>query len=174
MNLSSLVSTCAADLRANSGYPKSQVVLLGLRTAQYFRSKPGALSRLAFALVGAFYKIGAEWILGIEIPIGTSIGAGLRLRHGVGLVINPHAVIGRNVLLRHGVTIGNRHGLTDCPTIGDDVEIGASATLIGAITVGARSRIGAGVVLVEDVPEDSVAYSTGVVIRSRREHGSSL
>jgi putative colanic acid biosynthesis acetyltransferase WcaB len=157
--------TCARDLRANSGYPKSQFVLLQLRTAQLFRSRSNPLARVAYLLVAAVYKITSEWVLGIEIPVGTTVGPGLRLRHGVGLVVNPHAVIGANVLLRHGVTIGNRRSLTDCPTIGDDVEIGAGATLIGGITVGRGARIGAGVVLVEDMPDYSVAYLSGVVIR---------
>lgn len=167
MKISQWWNTCKLDLRANSGYPKSQAVLLGFRTAQYLRSKPNPLVRVPYAVVAGIYKFSSEWILGIEIPVSTSIGPGLRIRHGIGIVLNPHAVIGSNVLIRQGVTVGNRHTLTDCPSIEDDVELGASATLIGPIIVGKAAKIGAGVVLTEDVPEHGVAYVTGVVVRAR-------
>lgn len=168
MNLRQWLKTYTLDLRANSGYPKSQAVLFGLRSAQYLKSKSNPLARIAYILVGGFYKLSSEWILGIEIPVSTQIGPGLRIRHGVGIVLSPHAVLGRNVLLRQGVTIGNRRTLTDCPIVGDDVEIGASASLIGPIVIGTRARIGAGVVLIEDMPDYAVAYTTGVVVKAGR------
>lgn len=154
-----------ADLAANKGYPKSIVVLVLLRVAQYVRAKPGLAARLAYVVVGGGYKLVAEWVLGVEIPASTSVGAGLRLRHGVGTVVNPHAVIGDGVLLRHGVTLGNRRTETDCPVIEDGVELGAGAVVIGAVRVGAGARLGANVVVVEDVPARSVVHSPPTVVR---------
>jgi serine O-acetyltransferase len=76
----------------------------------------------------------------------------------MGVVIGETSVIGNNVTMYHGVTLGGvslkkgkRH-----PTIGDDVVIGAGAQILGAITVGSCSRIGANAVVVKDVPPDSV------------------
>lgn len=154
----------ALDRAANRGYPKSIVVLALLRLAQAVRSHRATRWTL-YPLVGTGYKLVSEWLLGIEIPASTSIGPGLRLRHGVGVVINPAAVIGANVMLRQGVTIGNRRHDTDCPQIGDDVEIGASATIIGAITIGAGARIGAGTVVAVDVPAGGIAHAAPTVIR---------
>jgi serine acetyltransferase len=90
------------------------------------------------------------------------------LRHGVGLVVNPYSVLGENVMLRQGVTIGNRRGDFDCPTIGRDVEIGAGATLIGAITIGDGAKVGAGAVVLGDVPPGGVAVATPATVRPPR------
>lgn len=165
MNANELRGVLRADLAANRGYPKSIVVLMLLRVAQYVRAQPGIAARLAYVVVGGVYKLVAEWVLGVEIPASTSVGAGLRLRHGVGTVVNPHAVIGEGVLLRHGVTLGNRRTETDCPVLEDDVELGAGAVVIGAVRVGAGARLGANVVVVEDVPVGSVVYSDPTVTR---------
>ena len=164
MKFSEWVAVCRADLRANAGYPKSRVVLLLFRTAQYLRASRMPWSRVGYVIVGTFYKIFSEWLLGIELPASTPVGPGLRLRHGVGLVVNPQSRIGAGVMLRHGVTIGNRRTSDDCPIIEDDVELGAGAVLIGAITVGARSKIGAGTVLLKDVPPDSVVFTRAEVV----------
>lgn len=159
------LSSLRVDLRANRRYPKSMYVLVLLRSCQYLRRR-GA--RLPYVLLTAVYKLTCEWMLGIEIPPRTPIGPGLRLRHGVGLVINPHARIGANVLIRQGVTIGNRHTSTDCPVIEDDVQIGAGATIVGPIIVGAGSRIGPGSVVITDVPPESTVYLSGTQIKPRR------
>lgn len=160
-----------ADLAANRGYPKSVVVLVLLRVAQSLRGRPGP-GRLGYVVAASVYKLVAEWVLGVEIPPSTSVGPGLRLRHGVGVVVNPATVIGRDVLLRQGVTLGNRRSAMDCPVLQDGVEVGANATVVGPVTVGAGSRLGPGVVVVTDVPPDSVVYLEGVVVRPRRRTGA--
>ena len=149
---------CRRDIAANKGYPKSVVILLGLRTAALVRSFPGPLGRVAYLVVGTAYRLFAEWLLGVEIPVTTSIGPGLRLRHAVGVVVNPASVIGADVMLRHGVTLGNRREAKDCPRIGAGVEIGVGATIIGAITVGAGAKIGAGAVVLHDVPAGAIVH----------------
>lgn len=163
-----LVSVVRRDISANRGYPKSATILLLLRAAQYSRTQRGLHGRLLHLVVGSAYKLLSEWLLGVELPASTSVGPGLRLRHGVGTVVNPYAVIGENVLLRQGVTIGNRTDDYDCPTIGRDVEIGAGAALIGAITIGDGARIGAGAVVVSDVPLGGVAVAAPATVRPPR------
>lgn len=148
-----------ADRAANSGYPKSRFVLSWLRRAQSLRTGRNAPTRLAYLLVGGSYKIVTEWVMGIELPASTEIGPGLRLRHGVGVVVNPATRIGADVMIRQHVTLGNRRTHDDCPVIEDHVEIGAGAVIIGAITIGRGARIGPNAVVVKDVPADGVVYS---------------
>jgi serine O-acetyltransferase len=92
---------------------------------------------------------------GIEIHPGATIGEGLFIDHGMGVVIGETAVIGDDCHLTQGVTLGgtsNRHEKRH-PTLGNNVQVGAGAKLIGAITVGDHARIGAGSVVVTSVPE---------------------
>jgi serine O-acetyltransferase len=113
----------------------------------------------------------ARAVTGIEIHPGAQLGPGLFIDHGMGVVIGETAEVGANVTMYHGVTLGGtsldhkkRH-----PTVGDDVMIGAGAKLLGAITVGAGSRIGANAVVVRDVPAGSVVVGVpGQVLVSDR------
>lgn len=155
----------SADRRANSSYPKSRFVLRWFRSAQRWRATRGPIGRVAFLLVGGSYKVVTEGFMGIELPVSTEIGPGLRLRHGVGVVVNPASRIGANVMIRQGVTLGNRKTSTDCPTIEDDVEIGVGAVVIGPVTIGKGARIGPNAVIFRDVPAGSVVTSPPVEIR---------
>ena len=99
-----------------------------------------------------------RFFTGIEIHPGAQIGARFFIDHGMGVVIGETSEIGDDVTLYHGVTLGGvsfqkgkRH-----PTIKDGVVIGAGAKVLGPITIGACSRIGANAVVVKDVPADSV------------------
>jgi putative colanic acid biosynthesis acetyltransferase WcaB len=149
----------AADRRANSAYPKSRFVLRWFRLAQRWRTGRDPMSRAMFLLIGGSYKVVTEGFMGIELPVSTQVGPGLRLRHGVGVVINPASRIGTNVMIRQGVTLGNRRRIDDCPTIEDDVEIGVGAVIIGPISVGRGARIGPNAVVFRDVPAGAVVYS---------------
>ena len=97
-------------------------------------------------------------LTGIEIHPGAQIDQGLFIDHGMGVVIGETAEIGQDVTLYHGVTLGGtslekgkRH-----PTLGDRVVVGAGAKILGAITIGSDSRIGANAVVVKSVPANSV------------------
>ena len=97
-------------------------------------------------------------LTGIEIHPGAQIGPRFFIDHGMGVVIGETAEVGADVTLYHGVTLGGvslHHGKRH-PTIEDGVVIGAGAKVLGAITVGKNSRIGANAVVVKDVPPDSV------------------
>lgn len=113
------------------------------------------------------YKIASEWILAVELPATTSIGRGFRLRHGVGTVVNPASTIGQNVMIRQNVTIGNRKTETDCPRIGDNVEIGAGAVIVGDVEIGVGSVIGPLAYVDFDVPSGSIVVSQRAVILER-------
>jgi serine O-acetyltransferase len=113
----------------------------------------------------------ARGLTGIEIHPGAAIGPGFFIDHGMGVVIGETAEIGANVTLYHGVTLGGtswkkgkRH-----PTLEDDVVVGSGAKVLGPITIGARTRIGANAVVVKDVPPDSVVV--GVPGRVTHRHG---
>lgn len=83
------------------------------------------------------------------IPPSTEIGEGSVIPHSVGIVIHHNSVIGKRCRIYQNVTIGSAPG----PKIGDDVFIGANAVVIGNVTVGNGAKIGAGAVVVNDVPE---------------------
>ncbi len=94
---------------------------------------------------------------GVEIHPGAKIGKGLFIDHGAGVVIGETAIIGDNVTLYQGVTLGGtgkEHGKRH-PTIGNNVMISAGAKVLGSFTVGDNSKIGAGSVVLKEVPPNS-------------------
>ncbi|MFC6835329.1 serine O-acetyltransferase [Halomarina ordinaria] len=96
----------------------------------------------------------ARVLTGVEIHPGATVGHRLFVDHGMGVVVGETAEIGDDVHMHHGVTLGGADSdpVKRHPTVEDDVLIGANATLIGDITVGTGARVGAGAVVVEDVP----------------------
>ena len=107
----------------------------------------------------------ARFLTGIEIHPGATIGEGLFIDHGTGIVIGETAEIGRNVTLYQGVTLGGtgkekgkRH-----PTIGNNVVVASGAKVLGSFTVGDHAKIGAGSVVLRPVP----AHATVVGIPGR-------
>ncbi|MBI1991973.1 MAG: serine O-acetyltransferase [Candidatus Omnitrophica bacterium] len=115
----------------------------------------------------------ARWLTGIEIHPSATIGRGLFIDHGAGVVIGETAVIGDRVTLFQGVTLGGtgkergrRH-----PTVGDNVVIGAGAKVLGNITIGKDSMIGANAVVIRDVPEHSTVVGVpGRITRTKDRH----
>jgi serine O-acetyltransferase len=124
-------------------------------------------------LLGRVNQTFFRWLTGIEIHPGATIGEDFFIDHGMGVVIGETAEVGRNVTLYHGVTLGGvslnkgkRH-----PTLEDNVVVGAGAKVLGAITIGASSRIGANAVVVKDVPPDSVVVGVpGQIVHRTLPH----
>lgn len=115
-----------------------------------------------------------KWLTGIEIHPGAKIGRNLFIDHGMGVVIGETTVIGDNVTMYQGVTLGGtgkekgkRH-----PSIGNNVVIGAGAKILGNITVGDDSYIGANAVVIKDVPPNSTIV--GVPGRITRQDGKKI
>ena len=99
----------------------------------------------------------SRFLTGIEIHPNARIGRRFFIDHGMGVVIGATTIIGDDVLLYQGVTLGGtgkEHGKRH-PTIGNNVIIGAGAKILGNITIGDNVRVGAGSVVVDDVPDDS-------------------
>ena len=108
-------------------------------------------------LIGRFLSQIVRFLTAIEIHPGAKIGRRLFIDHGVGVVIGETAVVGDDVTLYQGVTLGGtgkEHGKRH-PTIEDNVVVGGGAKILGNITVGKNCRIGAGSVVLRNVPEDS-------------------
>ena len=111
----------------------------------------------------------AQVLYGIDISYEADIAPGVTIRHGAGVVIGNRVKIGRDVVIFHGVTLGNRlSGSKErpdgMPTIEDGVMIGVGAVLLGPITVGAGSRIGANTVVTKDVPPGALVTGPPSVI----------
>lgn len=113
-------------------------------------------------------------LTGIEIHPGAKIGRGLFIDHGMGVVIGETTIIGDNITLFQGVTLGGtgkekgkRH-----PTIGDNVVIGSGAKILGDITIGDNSYIGSNAVVIKDVPPNSTVV--GVPGRITKQNGRKI
>lgn len=154
-------------------YVKNEIKLIKQNDPSIKRSieciiHPSFISKLYYRVSNYLYKrklyflariisYQAKKLTGIEIHPGATIGKNLFIDHGMGVVIGETAIIGDNVTLFHGVTlgttgkeVGKRH-----PTIKNNVLIGANATILGNITIGENSKVGAGAVVVKDVKENT-------------------
>lgn len=145
----------------------------------------GLHALVAYRIGHAFYKMRlfffarwlsqmARWATGIEIHPGARIGKRFFIDHGMGVVVGETAIIGDDVLLYQGVTLGGtgieqgkRH-----PTVGNNVVIGAGAKVLGNITIGNNSYIGANAVVVKDVPPNSTVV--GVPGRITKQDGKKM
>jgi len=130
-------------------YPGFHALVMHRISHRLWRMRVPLLPRL-LSQVGRLFT-------GIEIHPGARIGRGVFIDHGMGVVIGETAVIGDHCLLYQGVTLGGtgkQHGKRH-PTLKENVVVGAGAKVLGAITVGANTRIGAGSVLLRDVASDS-------------------
>lgn len=119
-----------------------------------------------------FVSQATRFLTGVEIHPGATIGRRFFIDHGMGVVIGETTIIGDDVMVYHGVTLGGR-SLTvgkRHPTIDDGVVVGAGAKVLGAVTIGAHSVIGANAVVVHDAVPHSVL--TGVPARTRPRKGS--
>ncbi len=117
------------------------------------------LWRRRLKLIGRLVSNFGRFFTGIEIHPGATIGRGVFIDHGMGVVIGETAIVGDDCTLYQGVTLGGtgkergkRH-----PTLGTDVVVGVGAAVLGDITVGDGSRIGAGSVVLRDVPPHTTA-----------------
>ena len=128
-------------------YPSVHALILHRLAHRLYKKKRFFISRLISQLNRA--------LTGIEIHPGATIGKGILIDHGMGVVIGETAEVGDRVTIYHGTTLGGtgkekgkRH-----PTVGNDVIIGAGAKLLGPIVVGDNAKIGANAVVLKDVPE---------------------
>ena len=153
-------------------------------TLEVVTSYPGLhalwMHRLAHELHGRGMRLSARWVsqisrqlTGIEIHPGATIGPGLFIDHGMGVVIGETTEIGEDVTIYQGVTLGGtgkqsgkRH-----PTVGDGVIVGTGASILGSVVVGEGAKIGAGSIVIKDVPPNSTVVGNpgrAVVVDGQR------
>lgn len=117
--------------------------------------------------------------LHVDIHPAAQLGQGIMVDHAEGVVIGETASVGDNVSMLHHVTLGGsgREGVQRHPQVGDDVLIGASATLLGDVTIGKGAKVGAGSVVLDDVPPWATAVGVPAKVhqsRKRIKHGSQM
>ncbi len=171
-----LMETLSAYQRRDpAARSKLEIFLLyaGVHAIIYYRIAHW-LYRCRLYFLARFVSQWARFWTGIEIHPGATIGRRLVIDHGTGIVIGETAELGDDVLLYQGVTlggtgkdVGKRH-----PTLGNNVMVGAGARVLGPITVRDNSRIAAGAVVLQDVPEGATAV--GVPAQIVRVNGEKI
>ena len=125
--------------------------------------------RLPFSFLYKFFKPFVESLTGIELPCEVILGRRFVIEHFGGIIISGDAVFGEDCIIRNGVTVGLRHThRRGSPTIGNRVDIGAGAKLLGPIRIGDDVAIGANAVVITDVPSNSIAIGVPARILPRK------
>jgi serine O-acetyltransferase len=125
--------------------------------------------RVPFSAAYKMLKVVSEILTGIELPCEIVLGRRFTIEHFGGIIISGDAVFGDDCIVRNGVTVGLRHtGLRGSPVVGDRVDIGTGAKLLGPIRIGNDVAIGANAVVITDVPSNSIAVGVPARILPRR------
>lgn len=123
----------------------------------FFRKASGCRTIFGKIIYYPLYHI-TKIITGIQIPIGTSIDKGLKIGHFGTIVINPEAKIGYNFNIAEGCLVGNAEGkMKGCPTIGNNVYMGANSIIIGGVHIGNNVLIAPGAFVNFDIPDNCIA-----------------
>jgi len=183
-----LIARTAAELRRDVAAARSRdPATRGVGSLEILATWPGVHALLAHRVAHALYEARvpvlprliaalSRSVTGIEIHPAAGIGSGLFIDHGMGVVIGETAQIGSDVTLYQGVTLGGTGFVTGKrhPTVEDNVTIGSGAKLLGPITVGHGAKIGAGSVVIHDVPPHSTVVGNPghpVRVEGRRLEG---
>ena len=156
---------------AARGDLENAVVYSGLHAIWSYRIAHRLWARPALRGLARVLSQLTRFLTGIEIHPGATIGRRFFIDHGMGVVIGETTEIGDDVMLYHGVTLGGRslaHGKRH-PTLGNRVVVGAGAKILGPLTIGDDSAVGANAVVTHDVPTDSIATGIPAVVRPRTE-----
>lgn len=133
-----------------------------------YRLRPPLLRKPFSLLYKVAYKL-IQIVAGIELPCEVKIGQNFAIDHFGGVVISGYASFGDNCRLRNGVVVGLRRVDEPCaPQIGNNVDIGAGAKLLGNIRIGDNVMIGANAVVLCDVPDNHVAFGVPATVKPRR------
>lgn len=159
-----------ADLRAHGGNWGAQGfwALVIYRFGRWrYGVKFSPLRKVLSLIYKLLYKF-VQIMTGIELPCEAVIGKNFVIDHFGGIVVSGYARFGDNCRIRNGVVIGLSRAEEPCaPVIGNNVDIGAGAKILGAITVGNNVSIGANAVVITDIPHDSLAVGVPAIAKAR-------
>lgn len=135
---------------------------------KYFRLSHEAKGKYIRRIYRRLYRKACEKKL-IEVPLSVQIGEGLFINHPMCITINKDAVLGKNINLHKGITIGqeNRGSRKGCPVISDNVWIGMNVTIVGKIRIGTDVLIAPNTFVNCDVPDHSVVFGNPCIIKHR-------
>ena len=133
-------------------------------TALFYHYFAHRLYRRGYHILARRVALRGRHLTGIEIHPGATIGKGLFIDHGMGVVIGETAIVGDDVTLFHGVTLGGMSSrrVKRHPTVEDGVLIGAGTKILGDVTIGRRTRIGCNLVIKKDIPAHSTVYEASI------------
>lgn len=161
------------DLRAYRGDFAAQGfwAMLVYRFGRWrYTVRPAPLRKVLSLVYRVLYKV-VQIVTGIELPCEVEVGRNFVIDHFGGIVVSGYARFGNNCRIRNGVVVGLARTDDPCaPVIGDDVDIGTGAKVLGRIRIGNRVLIGANAVVTRDVPDDSIAVGVPAVIKPRAPH----
>ncbi len=135
-----------------------------------YQVRPAILRKIFSLIYKIFYKF-IQIITGIELPCEVEVGRNFIIDHFGGIVVSGYAKFGDNCRIRNGVVVGlkNVENIV-APVIGNNVDIGAGAKVLGDIKIGNNVVIGANAVVICDVPDNSIAVGVPAVIKTRLDH----
>jgi serine O-acetyltransferase len=164
-----------ADLRAYEGRWGAQGfwAMIVYRFGRWrYKVRPAPVRKFFSLIYHVLFKL-IQILTGIELPCEVELGRNFVIDHFGGVVISGYAKFGDNCRIRNGVVVGLRH-VEDkrAPAIGNNVDIGAGAKVLGPIIIGNNVQIGANAVVVVNVPDDSIAVGVPAVVKPRRARAS--
>jgi serine O-acetyltransferase len=158
------------DLRTYKGDWSAQGfwVMIVYRFGRWrYQVRPAILRKFFSVIYKILYKF-IQIITGIELPCEVRLGRNFVIDHFGGIVVSGYAIVGDNCRIRNGVVIGLKNiDNIAAPVIGDNVDIGAGAKVLGDIKIGNNVTIGANAVVISDVPDNSIAVGVPAVIKNR-------
>lgn len=148
-------------------------VMLVYRFGQWRYTIKNSIIRKLFSFVYKFFYKLIQIITGIELPCETKIGQNFLIDHFGGIVISGYAKFGDNCRIRNGVVVGLKNVNEPCaPQIGNNVDIGAGAKLLGNIKIGNNVHIGANSVVLIDIPDNAIAVGVPAIIKLKKPFAS--
>jgi serine O-acetyltransferase len=160
-----------SDFQAHGRRPGSQGfwVMLVYRFGRWrYTVRPALLRKLLSMIYHVLYKL-VQILTGVELPCEVPVGSGFTIDHFGGIIISGYASFGNNCRIRNGVVVGLKSIADPCaPVIGNNVDIGAGAKILGSITIGNNVLIGANAVVLQDVPDDSIAVGVPASVKPRQ------